>query len=1339
MRHSRFSELPWDIKLDQFIERAVVGLVPIVSSAQAEKRIQLAKDFSNLLIGDVDDQTFINEMENIFEEAEQQGWFSETNEFFLQEMIDLMPGGGFGDEAVTQRVWAALDTLLFATPAQVGGLGKAVVAGAKATPSLVVGGAKVGFNLATDVGRLLAISRKDPALYKEVISDAVKIDDPDGVVNVARISNDSAATPDADFGEFVAYKTEARKFEQESTVFLRLQELDFPLPFDEEEFSVFRSDVVSTVQANAAENGTTRSLDFDVIHDKFGNVFAQEIMGTTKGNTFKGNIGKVSAQRLADSIGGEVRPALGQPNEWVVLKSDNVATLPNKPTSVEDITLWKSTDTGELGNTLWSRFGSPLAQTTPELNGLMKRVESFQSNLSRSLKREQKAILKGMKKANVREVQDVFDSMLNGDLASLNFAPDVQDFSTEFYKIHRTNPSEAQTALYLKYQEIVDVEYLVTSNRMFQQAVNRGEVGVLRNDDSVIRAIPGTKEHAPSDGHVLDLNTETFVDVDTLPDGTVFYRSAEGAVEGPGGANASVFVMSSPKTRRLYPTDLLEYNPGGHRIYRDGEVNFYIKQDNALKVHDGTELNATPTTIMGVRTEKEAAKAVKQINDIVDTIKTQFPRINKATFEGILRGASNNGAILSAIGRSNEWNVNINTIDELVNWAVDSGVDLSKGVTSVGDGEPILEAGKLFPALDPLSTAGETMRVNSARSGKRRNTVLMGYGGTANRTRPAMESIEKGYMASAINQSESAYIAKATAGLMKAASEKGLLKNSAEMANLTMRQRLEKMELLTSSEAGKKLELERQKIVWRMAKENPATNAWKAGMSKLSESLYDKGFKWGADTVNVMSKDPVSALRGFVFDSQLGFFAIDQLIVQSSQITSVAGIAGVPGIKGVASYPLTRFALNNGNPAVVRRVGELLEPILDITPDQYVEMIGMFKSSGRNVIDMSTAEAGGANTTGVFKGVREAGRVFFNEGELTARIAAHNASYLEYLAKFGPDAKPTSASGKNWIANRQDVLTQGMTNASRTPYDWVPGAQFMSYTMRMAEAVFAGTLTKGKSVLTRAEKGRLAAAHVFVYGASGIPTASFVLDRIERVYGFRPSESAYQAVRGGALDATLSHLSGVDTALSSRVAWGEGFFKLAYDTPEKTWIEMLGGPSADVVYNSVGSAVNLAKHMAVGGPGLVKQDLVRFQRAFKTGNLLHNSFLAYTTGAYLTRKGVLVSDDNSAMEAWLLGWGIPLEKHVSAYAGLSAIIKDKETVKRLAKSIEEQVNVYTHLIRQEEYDEATVYMEQIGLAMQSFPVWQRQEVWRKIFPSISPLVEKIALEKLENSIKRGIN
>ena len=1330
-------------KIDQWTEMAAQSIIPGVSLVQTNRRIALAKEFSNLLIGDVSDEVFEVEMGRILDSAADQGWFTDDNMFFMQEFLDLMPDGGYGAEAFGQRAWGVADIALFATPVQwtsgARSVGRAALAGTRLTPAMAAAGARLGMDAAVDVSRLIGLARRDPKIAEDIISHATKFDDPNGAVDIARLTNESAATPNAKYGEFNSITQAARAFEVESRLLAKLQEVDIPLPYTDEEFAVVRDQILSQIGNSHAGNGTSRSLDFNVVHDRLGNIYAQEVFGTTRGATFKGDIGKVSAQRLADAIGGEVRPALGSPNEWVVLKSENVALLPNKPTNVTDIALFKATDTGELGNGFWARHGSVLAQTTPELNGLLKRVEASHANLARTLSTEQRKILRSMPKKEIRQVQDVFTSINQGDLAQLNYAPGVQDFNTEFFSLHRASPNKSQVALYLKYQETSDVEYLVTATNMFQQAVSRGEIAVIRNDDSIIRAIKGTKEHAPSDGNVLDINTGTYVKSDTLPADTVFYRSAEGAVEGPGGTNASVFVMSQPKTRRIYPEDLLEYNPGGHRFYRDGEINFYIKQDNSIKMHDGSEVNATPNTVMGVRTETEARAAVKEINDIVTTIKAEFPGVGRYTIHDVLAAAPNNPRVLAAIARSNKWNTNINTVEELITESKAMGLDLTKLVASVGDGEPILEAGKIFPGLNASTTAGATMRINSARSGKRRDTVLLGYGGTANRTRPALESIERGYMSSATQSSEAAYVARATIGIIKEASKEGVLNPTVDLTNLSMKQRLAKMEILQSTEAGRKLELERQKIIWRMAKQNPVDNRWKSGMASLSDHLYGKDMKWGADAVNIMSGNPLTALRGFVFDSQLGFFAIDQLVVQASQITSVVGISGVHGIKGVASYPLARFALMNGDPAVVRRVGELMEPILGLTPDQYVEMISMFKQSGRNIIDMSTAEQGGSEAKGFGKGIREAGRVFFNEGEKVARIAAHNASYMEYLAKFGPDAVPSSASGKNWIANRQDILTQGMTNASRTSYDWIPGAQFLSYTMRMAEAVFAGTLPGAKAVLTKPEKMRLAAVHVFMYGAAGIPTANWALDKIERIYGMRPSDETYSAIRGGLLDATLSHFSGVDTSMSNRLAWGQGFFQLAHDLPEKAWWEILGGPSADITIGGISSAINLAKHMSVGAPDLAKQDLTKIMRSYKMPNLLHNAYLAYTTGEFLSRNGVPLSKDNGGMEAWLVGWGIPLEKHVEAYAKLGTIIKDAELVKSIAKNVEFNVNIYAHLLRTGDLEGANDVMRQIGLVMQSLPSWQRADVWRKVYPAIVPLVEKVALEDLQNRIKRGLN
>lgn len=1327
-----------------WLDRMTVGNLPVLSSFHTEDRIDLARKFGRLLIGDLTDDVFIEETQKILDEAAGQGWFTDDNIFFLNELLEILPEFGFGGNINQQRAWAGLDiaTLGVTPAAALKGLKTGAAVGASGTmvaADTIRGAFRLGFGAAGDAGRLIGLARKDPKLVEQMIEDAVIVGEKQtDALNISRYTNDSATTPNATYGEFLSLKAPIRDAERRSGVLARVAELDIPVPFEETAFKAFRDETLAIVKQQAADTGSGRYIDFNVVPDKFGSIFAQEIMGTTAGATFKGANGLRSAERLAADVGGEVRPALGEVNEWVVLKSENVATLPRDARSVEDIALWRATNPEELGTGFFANWGSALAQTTPALNGLLKQVESVHSKIAQTLKAERDGIQKILKKGEKKQVEDVFNDILNGEMTQLAYAPGRADFETAFFRVNGTNPTKGQKALYLKYQEISDVEYLVSSNRQFQQAVNRGEIIAIRDGGDGIRAIRSTLEnHTPADGMILDIDKNAYVQANTLPDNTVVYRSAEGPIVGPDDTKASVFIMEKDATRRVYASDLLEYNPGGRRVYVDGEINFYIKQDKKSVMHDGSELSANPVTFMGVRLEAEAADTVKSINEIIDAIKVRFKGVTGKNINEALLAVPGDKALLETIGRNNKWNVNVNTIEEFVNFAKDSGINLTKKVSFVGDGQPIIEAGNLFPGVNASDTAGDVYRINSARSGARRDNVLIGYGGTANRTKPILESIEKGFLSTLTGQAEAAYVAKSSAGLLKAGAEHGLIKNLDELANLSIAQRIDRMQLDTTKEFGRRLELERQKLGFRMQKGSPSSKKWKATMTGLSDHLYGKGWKWGADKVSILSKDPVSAMRGFIFDSQLGFFAYDQLVVQGSQITSVAAIAGTQGIKGVASYPLTRFVLKNGNDAVAKRVGQILEPILGITADQYVEMVSMFKSSGRSIIDMGTTVEGGSGTVKLTRGLREKGRVFFNEGELMPRIAAHNAAYMEFIQKF-PKAKPNTQEGRQWIINRQDVLTQGMTHASRTKYDWIPGAQFMSYTMRMAEAMLAGTFSSTKSVLTTPEKVRLAATHTFMYGAFAIPGANFILDKIEHNYGVRPEGDVLEAIRQGGLDFTISHLSGVDTQLSKRIAWGEGFFQLAYDTPEKGWLELIGGPTTDVVTNSISSAVDLARHMKVGTPAMLEQDMRRFAKSFKTGKLTLDGYMAFTTGEFLNRKNALVSQDNNFMESWLIMWGVPLEKHNAAYAALNNQFADKKTVIDLAKGIERQMNVYTHLLRQGELAEAKIYMEQIGLLMNALPQSQQAAVWAKVFPSVVPTVERAALEADNNAIRRGI-
>jgi hypothetical protein len=370
--------------------------------------------------------------------------------------------------------------------------------------------------------------------------------------------------------------------------------------------------------------------------------------------------------------------------------------------------------------------------------------------------------------------------------------------------------------------------------------------------------------------------------------------------------------------------------------------------------------------------------------------------------------------------------------------------------------------------------------------------------------------------------------------------------------------------------------------------------------------------------------------------------------------------------------------------------------------------------------------------------VRSAGRLFFNEGELIARISAYSTAYIEYLQKFPGSAANTQA-GRRWITNRQDVLTQGMTGASRTPVEKLPTTQFMSYMFRVNEAMFSGTFGgKGRRVLTNPERMRLAVVHTALFGASAWAVTGFAMDAYRHYFGTEMDPEVYRALRKGLVDTLLTELTGVESSLSSRLSNSDGIFMIMQDAAEKNIIEFLGGPSVEVGWQATTTGLSVFKNLVGAFSGAevtnpTKDDLLRFARMFSSANQAYNAYTAFKYGEVLTRDNSFLDRIEDPSEAIFAAFGVPLERQEEAWKFNTFKGYDKFFDKKTAEGIQRAMNSYAEAFRRGDFTEAENYAKIITMKYSSMSPAEQQRVKRLVFPPKgSPITDDLMLQALRN-------
>ena len=1229
--------------------------LPIVSAMNVKRRKELSDRFVQILDSNEDPSVISKELQDIVNEAADMGFFTDSNRFYMNDFLNLTLEQGKGAELALQQGFAGLDALL--------------ASGALA-----------------DAGKLIGLARGSTKETSKALMKGVMKDNPAGAVDPATWKESlltvGRTTPRSPVESAAKKDVEIELRARQEALEIRLASGS---SIDDDLFAAFEAKMVAEAKKRAKDTGQLRYIDATLDKDAFDNVTMSEFYGTTKGRAFTS---QRAAQMYADQILGEVVPASGGTGGFMVKKTSNVPTgiYSQGATSndiVADLGLYRSLDTDELGRGFFAHFGSPLSQTDWTNNAVLKQGEFARSKALEVIGRDVEKQLKIVGKDGKAAVERVLTELRDGSLAHLREAPSVAVFDDQFFKINGRRATEAELDLYRMILSWNDTDWFLSADMHFKRAVERGVEIIIPQDGLELGAVKTTKQ-AQAGRQVWDVDAKAYVAVDTLPDDRIVYRLVT-PTEFDGKLHDLV-ASATPKVRALKHSDVMGYNAGGSRLYANNRTNFMVKQDTEVRLADGTVRKGQPRTLLVAKTEKEAAKAQSKINNVLSALHAKVKPSAFHNAEEYLRVVTTkykDGELNDIIARNSAWNTDVHSIETLVEWAGENNVDLRKTVQSVSDGQPLVKGDDMIGDLTfkDVAVAPGPLKMGDFR----KDNVLMGYGGQKLPTIPPFEAISRSLMSSVSSQTEMAYSTRAIMRLFRTAVEKNLLStdNIALVRNMSLRQKVRNMAINTGTSDGKKLELERKKILSRLEKQRMLDDFYHKAKDSLSNVLWDKGWKEASKKIDALSADPVAGTRGIVFDAYLGLGAIDQFYVQGSQIFNIVGMANkTVGVQAAAVAPYFRATVMNGHKAPSEAMAKLSSGALGVTPEQFLAMIDSFKKSGKGFVQGSVADLGEDSAGKVaFRKVREVGRIPYTEGETMARITAHVAASMEYIQKFGPKADLLSQHGQRWVTHQSDVFTNGMTSTSRHPIEQLPMMQFMSYSMRMAEWYLSGiagdinNLAKGGKwgdkigVLSLKQKAKLFTFQLGLYGASALPFAGYYLDWYNRKYGTELSESDFYQLRHGLVDNFIRYTTGVESELGRRLAWGEGLFNTIQDLQSNSPLQIALGPSYSLGKTVLESTSKMLWNMKVAGTDLLAEDTLDVFRSIKSVNLGYNAYMAMRYELYRTRRGDVVSDDINSAEAVALALGVPLGKINEVWRDIELTKSDKKHHMDIAKRV----------------------------------------------------------------------
>lgn len=444
------------------------------------------------------------------------------------------------------------------------------------------------------------------------------------------------------------------------------------------------------------------------------------------------------------------------------------------------------------------------------------------------------------------------------------------------------------------------------------------------------------------------------------------------------------------------------------------------------------------------------------------------------------------------------------------------------------------------------------------------------------------------------------------------------------------------------------------------------------------------------DTNWYTAKDVQTFIRRTAFDLKLGFWNPKQLFLQSAPIASTIAISPRSGIQGMRAMVPTRMALLTGDDAVVRGLYNKFGKIMGWEKDDWLNMVSSMKQSGfatvggdHTYLDQVSLKSPGRQALGRIKNspvgkAASTHRVFFNEGELSARIMAYSTAYDEFV-KRNPGKVPDRFQ-QGAILSRAKTFTQNMTRESNAPWQrgWAAVAtQFMSYHMRVAEQLWDGGFGSGKK-LSQGEKLRFLGGMSLLYGGGTavsmtlpiFPTRDVIRDWAAEAGIDMNEYPVADAVIDGMVTKSVEGLFGAKVDFSN---FGPTGIPTLYDlfNEDATFAEAFLGAGTGIMGDLGESVKNLAYAYGYSDGDVTQDDLMGLLRNIASVDNVTKLIIGLNSGKYLSRKGTYITDISES-EAWFQAiFGTAPERVAETFAKSSALKRMKEVQTQGEKLYEE--------------------------------------------------------------------
>lgn len=815
------------------------------------------------------------------------------------------------------------------------------------------------------------------------------------------------------------------------------------------------------------------------------------------------------------------------------------------------------------------------------------------------------------------------------------------------------SPSEAELGAIRLHRDINDLEYAMRNDELYKDMHIRGMQTVNLNTSLGFHKFNGRVSEITSDAigkeriynvtdmkhYAYGLEELTAKEIGRLKSQGYKLVEAEEPIKLSDGTTVKTFIsypdnMTVSELERIQ----LNYRPGGHRMYTD---KYFVKQvARGVQSDTAKAFLLNPSTYITAPTMKEAKAWADTMNKAIDMFKAGATpaELDSEVFK--MNKAYPSGA-------------------DFKQWVDEGVIGLGDKLEAVFDRELPSAYNQAGPDIarfldEDASGFNGWLRTNGRMYYSSKGEHLKDFRGELAPTLDPYEAISKSLYNIANISSFADYKITAVDRWVRQFKDYLNVKDLPDLVKGSPVRIFNEATVLSNVPEKLKQQIMNQKavITRTLNWETPFENQMKQNVRSFAEWVDGDGIRSKASQKTLdwfYEKNPVSSLRGFVFDAKLGMFNIGQFAVQTS--TSFAAISLSPEL-GARAIPLTlpmRWYLMKGGDETAldllakRGLGKLSGFADEAEFKSFMRNArksGFFDITSQHQLVNSYGPQAYATFGSKVEKIRELGRIPFNEAEMMNRTFAYRIAWGETVK--GGKFTVGSQQFLEQVAGRAEDYAFQMSSSSAAW--WQKGVlsvptQFWAYNARMLEAMLGDTFTP-------AQRARLAVGQFMLYGTSGIIGMDLVADMISKNNGGqKPSIDSWAgSLNRGFFDTLVYHATGADMSLGARMGTGNWFTDLMKDLTgnsdfaDKSTVDVLGGATMGVTFGFAKSLGRLFKYSIAEAGGditgeddanysLTKDAATKMFANISTANNAMKAYVAYRYGMYLSgEKNTLLVD-----------------------------------------------------------------------------------------------------------------